>query len=106
MIPTFAVRFASFFSSDSSLSVCKEIVVWVLTLIGFGPPDDENGVCEEHSYFFKGLSALLQQFRYPAARHVGVDRRAGWRDAVSDPTHEKTRFVNFGVATIVNRCAN
>jgi hypothetical protein len=41
MIPTFAVRFANFISSDPSLSACKETVVWVLTLIGFGPPNDE-----------------------------------------------------------------
>src|SRR5260370_36718350 len=75
MIPTFAVRFASFVSSDSSLSAYKEMVVWALTLIGFGPPDEENGAYEERSYFFDDKLALRQQFRYSPARHVGAARR-------------------------------
>jgi len=31
--------------------------------MGFGPPDDENGVGEECGYFFKELLVLPQQFR-------------------------------------------
>jgi hypothetical protein len=80
------------------------MVVWALTLIGFGPPDDENGAYEERGYFYDDWLALPQQFRYSTARHIGVARRLAGATSSVIPCMNNREFANFGVGTNVKSC--
>src|SRR5712691_11135197 len=91
MIPTFAVRLANFISSDPSLFVCKEIVVWVLTLMGFSPPDDKNARLLRTWLFLQGIVVIRNNFasrQRDRSVSIGV---LSWRDIVGDPAYESSR---------------